>query len=51
MAEALYTGLNMEPEEKARLSQLNREVIDHNTPSKWVWRQLKDITRLHESNT
>ncbi|MEX0789542.1 MAG: trehalose-6-phosphate synthase [Actinomycetota bacterium] len=51
MAEALYTGLTMEPDEKKRMAALNREVIDHNTPSKWVWRQLKDITRLHESST
>lgn len=50
MAEALYRGLTMEPEEKRRFAELNREVIEHNTPSKWVWQQLKDITRLHESS-
>lgn len=49
MAEALYHGLTMQEGEKARLARVNREVIEHNNPSKWVWRQLSDITRLHES--
>ncbi|MDQ4148826.1 MAG: trehalose-6-phosphate synthase [Actinomycetota bacterium] len=49
MAEALYEGLTMEPPEKAARSKVLREVIDRNSPSKWVWHQLNDITRLHES--
>ena len=51
MAEALYRGLTMAPGERRRMAQVNREIVDHNTPSKWVWRQLKDITRLHESSS
>jgi trehalose 6-phosphate synthase len=49
MSEALYSGLTMNAEEKRIRSMFNKEVIERNTPSKWVWRQLKDITRLHES--
>lgn len=49
MAEALYRGLTMDPEQKRMRSEFNREVIERNTPSKWVYRQLKDITRLHAS--
>lgn len=49
MAEALYAGMTMDPEQKRLRSQFNREVIERNTPTKWVYRQLKDITRLHET--
>ncbi|MGQ0679597.1 MAG: alpha,alpha-trehalose-phosphate synthase (UDP-forming) [Actinomycetota bacterium] len=49
MSEALYLGLTMDDEQKRLRATFNREVIERNTPSKWVWRQLKDITRLHES--
>lgn len=49
MSEALYSGLTMNAEEKRMRSMFNKEVIERNTPSKWVWRQLKDITRLHET--
>ncbi|MGH2771709.1 MAG: alpha,alpha-trehalose-phosphate synthase (UDP-forming) [Actinomycetota bacterium] len=48
MAEALYRGLTMEKSEKAELAAILKEVIDRNTPSKWVWYQLSDIRRLHE---
>lgn len=48
MAAALYEGLTMEAPEKAARAKILREVIDHNSPSKWVWHQLRDITRLHE---
>jgi len=49
MSEALYAGLMMDAEEKQNRALFNKEVIERNTPSKWVWRQLRDITRLHES--
>ena len=49
MSEALFTGLSMNDEEKRMRSLFNKEVIERNTPSKWVWRQLRDITRLHDS--
>lgn len=49
MAEALYEGLTMDPAEKAARDKILKEVIERNTPSKWVWHQLNDIERLHES--
>jgi trehalose 6-phosphate synthase len=48
MAEALYEGLTMEAPEKAARARILREVIDRNSPTKWVWHQLKDIASLHE---
>lgn len=48
MAEALYSGLTMAPQRKADLSEMMKEVINRNTPTKWVWHQLRDIRRLHE---
>lgn len=49
MSEALYEGLMMEPAQRKELSDLLKGVIGQNTPSKWVWYQLNDIRRLHES--
>jgi trehalose 6-phosphate synthase len=49
MAEALYEGLTMDPAERAARDKILKEVIERNTPSKWVWHQLNDIERLHES--
>lgn len=49
MANALYEGLTMEPSHRSELSQLLREVIERNNPTKWVWFQLRDIRRLHQA--
>jgi hypothetical protein len=39
----------MDPAERAARDKILKEVIERNTPSKWVWHQLNDIERLHES--
>jgi len=49
MSDALYEGLTMEPAQRKELAQILRSVVDRNTPSKWVWYQLHDIKRLHET--
>ncbi|MEO7803215.1 MAG: trehalose-6-phosphate synthase [Actinomycetota bacterium] len=49
MAEALHSGLIMDPAERKKMSEVLRGVVKRNTPSKWVWHQLRDIRRLHES--
>lgn len=48
MAEALFTGLTMDENQRMDLFNFTREVVERNTPSKWVWYQLRDIRRLHE---
>ena len=49
MAEALFEGLTMPRRQRADRASFLREVLEKNTPSKWVWHQLNDIRRLHES--
>ncbi|MCA1840260.1 MAG: trehalose-6-phosphate synthase [Actinomycetota bacterium] len=49
MAEAMHTALSMDASERADLGSFLRQVIEKNTPSKWVWYQLNDIRRLHEA--
>ena len=49
MSEALHDGLMMPHEQRADRASFLREVLDKNTPSKWVWHQLNDIRRLHEA--
>jgi trehalose 6-phosphate synthase len=49
MAEALERALNMEQDERKTRAGLLREIVERNSPAKWVAHQLADISRLHES--
>lgn len=50
MAEALNSALVMDPEEKKTRAGLLKEIVERNSPTKWVARQLADISRLHSSS-
>jgi trehalose-6-phosphate synthase len=44
MAEALHTALTMEPQDRATRAELLGEVIERNSPWKWLSHQLEDIS-------
>ena len=43
MAEALHTALTMEPQDRATRAELLTEVVERNSPWKWLSHQLEDI--------
>jgi trehalose 6-phosphate synthase len=45
-AEALYHALTMDPTERSYRAAILKDVVDHNTPAKWVRHQLEDIAEL-----
>lgn len=49
MAQALQTALTMESDSRSSRAAFLKDVIQRNTPAKWIWHQLVDIRRLHES--
>lgn len=49
MAETLDHALSMEQEERKIRGGLLREIVERNSPAKWVTHQLADISRLHQS--
>jgi trehalose 6-phosphate synthase len=49
MAEAIQVGLEMDPDERRDRAAALRETVERNDPAKWVYHQLKDIRRLHDS--
>jgi trehalose 6-phosphate synthase len=44
MAEALHTALTMAPEDRATRAELLGEVVERNSPWKWLSHQLEDIS-------
>ena len=44
MAEALHTALTMEPQDRATRAELLTEVVERNSPWKWLSHQLEDIS-------
>ena len=44
MAEALHAALTMDLDERRGRADLLREVVEHNTPWKWLGHQLADIS-------
>jgi len=44
MAEAIHTGLTMEPQDRATRAELLAEVVERNSPWKWLSHQLEDIS-------
>lgn len=47
MAEAMNAALTMEEEERKTRAEVLRGIVEHNSPTKWVAHQLRDISRLH----
>lgn len=48
-SEAIYRALEMAPEERKSRAETLRTTVERNDPSKWMWHQLSDIRRLHDS--
>lgn len=49
MAEAINEGLAIDAAERKTRARVLRETVERNNPNKWVWFQLRDIRRLHET--
>lgn len=48
MADALNAALTIDRDERKSRAALLREIVERNSPAKWVAHQLRDISRLHE---
>jgi trehalose 6-phosphate synthase len=49
MADVIHTALTMDEQERSKRARTLRETVERNDPNKWVYHQLRDIRRLHDS--